>query len=833
MTATNRVFRVFVSSTFNDLKAERDALQPVWQELRSRCAARGAMFQAIDLRWGVNAEAALDQQALPICLNEVRRCRDISPRPNFVVLLSDRYGWRPPPPEIPGGDFDVIVELIDDPDSRSLVLQWYQRDDNAVPPVFLLRPRAASEADLWFETAHGPGIERRLRSTLDRAAARAGFSPDQRVRFDRSATEQEILEGALSSPDAHEHVFAYFRGVEGLPEDESAEQYRDFIAGKRDAEASDRLADLKMRLREHLPGHVRDYTARWEAGSASLEHLAALVSDVAADLWAVISAQLDAVDNTDDLAREVEAHDLFARERAQHFTGRSDTLDRIAGYLRAREWEPLLVVGASGSGKSALISEATRRAVKDARAVVVTRFIGVTPESADIRQLLRSVSAEIARAYDHGGAGMSTDFSEMIEEFHNRLRLARADRPLVLFLDALDQLADVENGRSLGWLPATLPENVHAVVSLTSDPEECLRAARARFGGGNFLTIAPMTVADGAQLLSHWLRSGGRTLQPHQTAEVLARFAEGGLPLYLRFAYQEARHWRSFDEPARTRLASGIQGIIRDNLFDRLGRDDQHGLMTVARVLGYLACSKNGLSESELLDVLSTDHEVMEEFARRSPMSPHVDKLPVVVWSRLYFDLAPYLSEVLADGTVLLAFYHRQVHEAVDAEFLTADVRTRRHRHLAQYFAAERIERRVGDHVSPNVRALSELPFHQAYGELWDDVTATLTDFDFIEHKVQHVGVVENGDGTRTYAGVYELQRDYARTLSQMSGRSGPDRLCRIVVTGVNFGLGMHLLCPHCNERYPFRDEWRGADIACPGEECGGPLRVNPFTAVG
>ena len=58
-----RTFRVFVSSTFEDLKQERDALQreaepgvfhhEVFPKLRKLCEQHGVRFQAIDLRWGV------------------------------------------------------------------------------------------------------------------------------------------------------------------------------------------------------------------------------------------------------------------------------------------------------------------------------------------------------------------------------------------------------------------------------------------------------------------------------------------------------------------------------------------------------------------------------------------------------------------------------------------------------------------------------------------------------------------------------------------------------------------------------------------------------------
>jgi hypothetical protein len=88
MDQVSRTFRNFVSSTFSDLKVERNALQEkVFPRLCDLAAAYNCKFQAIDLRWGVSEEAALDQQTMKICLTEVERCQKTSSRPNFIVLL--------------------------------------------------------------------------------------------------------------------------------------------------------------------------------------------------------------------------------------------------------------------------------------------------------------------------------------------------------------------------------------------------------------------------------------------------------------------------------------------------------------------------------------------------------------------------------------------------------------------------------------------------------------------------------------------------------------------------------------------------------------------------
>jgi len=126
MPTATRTFRVFVSSTFEDLKAERDALQrDVFPKLRQLCEENGARFQAIDLRWGVRDEAALDQQTMEICLREIERCQQTGIKPNFIVLLGDRYGWRPLPARIEAQEFDRVRGRVADATDRQLINDFY------------------------------------------------------------------------------------------------------------------------------------------------------------------------------------------------------------------------------------------------------------------------------------------------------------------------------------------------------------------------------------------------------------------------------------------------------------------------------------------------------------------------------------------------------------------------------------------------------------------------------------------------------------------------------------------------------------------------------------
>jgi len=128
MPQQTKIFRVFVSSTFNDMKVERRLLrEKVFPFLEQFCRERGARFQAIDLRWGVSEESQRDQKTMEICLNEIRRCQNLSPRPNFLILLGNRYGWQQIPSAIPQKEMDQIQSFIP-PVFRELVEEWYWLD---------------------------------------------------------------------------------------------------------------------------------------------------------------------------------------------------------------------------------------------------------------------------------------------------------------------------------------------------------------------------------------------------------------------------------------------------------------------------------------------------------------------------------------------------------------------------------------------------------------------------------------------------------------------------------------------------------------------------------
>jgi len=75
---------VFISSTFDDMHAERDYLvKKVFPELQEWCGRRKLRLVDIDLRWGVTeTDATYNRNAVKVCLERIDDCR-----PFFLCFL--------------------------------------------------------------------------------------------------------------------------------------------------------------------------------------------------------------------------------------------------------------------------------------------------------------------------------------------------------------------------------------------------------------------------------------------------------------------------------------------------------------------------------------------------------------------------------------------------------------------------------------------------------------------------------------------------------------------------------------------------------------------------
>ncbi len=659
MPLSSRTFRVLVSSAFSGLPDEHGVLYcEVFPKLRELCRRHGWRFHAIDLSPAAG-------------LQDIVRCRTFSPPPLYVCGLGDRYGYRPLPETIPAAEMAQIEKRV--PAAATAFLrEWYRMDANAAPQVAVLRRPSGvfGQPATWERFVALP-----LHALLADAVAGLDLPPEERLKYEASAAEQEIQAALAGKEGGPVHVFCLARASTGA-------------SSEPDAEGRARLEALRRRLRQQLGASYLEYAPA---------SLGALVATATASLSRAIQAEIKRKEKQDPEDLEDAAHTAFGRQRGRSFTGRARPVERIAQYLHGIDPHPLVVAGPPGSGKSALLAHSMERYRTVRRdAVAIYRAAGATAESVDGRAMLAEVCRRLCSTGPFG-------YADLIEQFPGRLKPSGA--PVAVVLDGIDRWAPLDQARDLDWLPPVIPAGARLIVSTASG--ELLSLLQKKVPAENILELEPMSPEEGRRLLDLWLAEAGRGLSETQRARVLEGFRLCALPLYLRQSVEEACCWRSYEPVDASSPAPDMAGRI-DSLLARLA--ERHGRPLLSRCLGYLAAARQGLSEDEIFDLLCRDGLVTP-----------------AAWPPLLADLWPYLIERSADGVTLLAFAHGDVAEAAAQAFLSGPERRARHRTLAAYFAESGFA----------ARRLAELARQQALGGLWAPLEATLTNFEFAEAKAR------------------------------------------------------------------------------------------------
>ena len=91
MASTWKTVRVFISSTFRDMHAERDHLIKVtFPALREKLLPYRVELYDIDLRWGITEDDAKNEKVIGLCLEQVDECRPFEPPSQLPPLGSLR-----------------------------------------------------------------------------------------------------------------------------------------------------------------------------------------------------------------------------------------------------------------------------------------------------------------------------------------------------------------------------------------------------------------------------------------------------------------------------------------------------------------------------------------------------------------------------------------------------------------------------------------------------------------------------------------------------------------------------------------------------------------------
>ncbi|XP_070552815.1 NACHT and WD repeat domain-containing protein 2-like [Ptychodera flava] len=763
-----RLVRIFVGSTFEDLEFERNALaERVYPKLRTFCRERGIEFQAVDLKFGLSRESYENLVTMESFIGEIKRCQQLSMGPQFLIFLSERLGERPIPKVIAADEFEKLKQIVPPEDQEYFTL-WYRLDKNAIPPVYVLQHQLGAGRKLSMEEREsGPNQEnhdQQLTWLRLKIIALSALKKD-RTLLHLAPLDLEIMNGIETDRGLWCHRAVEFQQTPSPTPVIGRRGFDNSLRGKNRATVANlsKFIDtgedkelLESFKREHLnsrfgPFNILRYKTIWhnEYGidpakvPIQMHYIDIMCNQVGERIEHMIVPEL--IDKRDVggsanptlVDHEIRHHIGICRELCRKFVGREDLLKSVESYVAGNKRSPLVLYGAVGIGKTSLMAMATRYAHKwvpsKAAAVVAVRFLGTSPASSSLRKLLFSLSCQISDAYGQVNA-ISEELNDLVQLFPRILKLANDKRPLVIFLDSLCQLETCSSARRLSWLPIQLPSHVKLIVSTSlGDANNTIGDLKEYINDTSSLMEIPrLTESEIAELTRRWLAEKNRTLTARQWGIIITACKRFPYPLYVKLATNEAVNWKSYSPLQETWLEMTLKGVI-NVLFEKL--ECLYGRVLVSHMLGYLSVARFGLTENELEDILSLDDDVLNEVYGESV--PSVRRVPPLLRIRICNDLGSYLTDHNVEGVLTKTWCDGQFRQIVHNRYLVDSPDKRRilHSNIADYFLgvwANGIKKPFvtnGEQVGkrdrlvasqplmfldgqPNTRKLVELPYH-------------------------------------------------------------------------------------------------------------------------
>ncbi|XP_012943969.1 NACHT and WD repeat domain-containing protein 2 [Aplysia californica] len=710
---SSKIVRIFTSSTFTDTTLERNNLmEKVYPRIKDYCREKhGLEFQVVDMRWGVRDEATDDHMTTKLCMQEIVNCQRVSMGPNFIVFLGQKYGYRPIPAEILASEFELLRECAkQDPNEVKLLDEWYKRDDNFVPAVYVLQPISSiftnfnnkrhqrlmeNDQAAWWDTF--TRLTRIIRKAAQVLFITKKIDREQRHNFFMSVTEREVENGILKAADVEEHCLAYIREISNMNTTllRIASKFVDFAARSVDGEAQTLLKKLRdEKLPAKLPASsTARFTVDWSGKDGIDEELHKdYFEKFCAHFYENVIKLVDRA-----MAKHARmANDQVYLEPLQHlhscnryckaFQGREDVVEQIHEYVIGDNKLPLVLWGESGCGKTSLMAKAASQVVTSwfsTPVVMALRFLGTTPGSSTIIPLLTSYCQQLSKMYDQPMDEIPDELAPLQQHFKKLINLASAEMPLVLFFDSLDQLSGADGAHNLTWMPIRLPDHVKVIISVLPNYYGLLDLLRVMIENeDSFIQVLPLGQNLGGTIIRAWLDKGNKAVTEEQWALVNEAISKCNLPLFVKLTFDEICRWRSYTKPSQTTLAFTIHDCIM-LLFERI--ELQHGKTLVSHALGYITASKSGVSEPELEDLISLDDKVLNDIYQYH--LPPVRRIPPLLWTRIRNDLPGYLSEREADGVSVIGWYHRQfIDAAKERYFRNLNFASTIHSNTAEYF---------------------------------------------------------------------------------------------------------------------------------------------------
>ena len=445
-----------------------------------------------------------------------------------------------------------------------------------------------------------------------------------------SVTEMEMQFGVLSR---EEDMHAYFYIKE---QEESAENID--------------YPEMLSRLKEEVRRSKYPSTTY-----NSPENLAMQVEEA----FIALLDQLFPQTNLSELEKERIGQRSFMNQLCQNYIKDDKNFAALDAWLTDENRRQYVVTGASGLGKSALIANWVKDKLNDSdrKYNIIYHFTGNGGSESNSEHITKSLIDEINNLYGWEDSGADTKLSDLF------VRVSAEDKPLLIVIDAINQIVDTDNAKLLNWLPA--PTKNIKILFTTLEDDRTMEVFKNR--DYPIFTLQPLDVDRRSLLVKNYLKLYAKTLTEKQVERIVTD-SQCENTLVLKTLLDELINFGIY-EKLDERIEYYLKADTIDDFYQALLESYEEDYKEydedfVKKTLSLIAASKNGLTEDEILSIAEVDKPIY--------------------WSSFYCSFDKMFC--LKNGRI--SFSHTYIREAVEKRYYLNEPNCSYRYNIANYFAS-------------------------------------------------------------------------------------------------------------------------------------------------
>lgn len=351
-------------------------------------------------------------------------------------------------------------------------------------------------------------------------------------------------------------------------------------------------------------------------------------------------------DNITEVEKERIGQRSFLNQLCQSYIRNEINFETLDAWLADDESRQFVITGASGLGKSALVANWVKEKLNDSdcKYNIIYHFTGNGGGVGNSEHIIKSLINEFNVLYGCEDSKLDDLFLKVSMD---------GVKPLLIVIDAINQIVDVDNAKLLNWLP--IPTKGIKILFTTLEDDRTMEVFKNRHYP--IFSLQSLDIERRSELVKCYLKIYAKSLSETQVKRIVS-YPHSENTLVLKTFLNELINFGIY-EKLDERIEYYLTTETIDDFYQALlaSYENDFGKEFVTHTLSIIALSKSGLTETEVLAI--SNFGCNEDALKVTPL----------LWSRFY---CSFLRNFISRNGAI-SFSHQYITNAITLRYISEE----------------------------------------------------------------------------------------------------------------------------------------------------------------